>query len=148
MILNTSEGEFRAHFRHEKTEAGWRTECSVHVAPCLTASRPCGSESLGIGVAKCSPRDAFCRATGRKVAFGRAIAPLPRHVRRELWDAYFNGSKPGAVASKRKPEPPILPPVEIQLAREKQRDRETTAEHAQEGLARAEVGRWSPLGAA
>lgn len=94
MILQIDEGlTFLAHFRHVQIDGRWQTHCSVHCAPCLTQSRPCGTETKLNGVAKVSEKDSFCRATGRKIAFTKAIQTLPRSERRLLWAAYFSKNR-------------------------------------------------------
>lgn len=48
------------------------------------------------GVAVVHPNDRFCRYTGRKVAFSRALTAFPREVRNSAWQAFFSkfGSGP------------------------------------------------------
>ena len=44
------------------------------------------------GTAKCCPSDQFCRATGRKLALTRAVAELPKHVRKAIWEGYWRAT--------------------------------------------------------
>lgn len=47
------------------------------------------SFSAGRGLSSCAPGDQYCRRTGRKLAFTRAISHLPKDVRAELWAEYW-----------------------------------------------------------
>jgi len=38
----------------------------------------------------CSPKDNFCKETGRKISLTRAIAHLPKEERTQIWKDYFN----------------------------------------------------------
>src|SRR5256885_1886821 len=107
MILIDGDGtRWGAHFRHvaedvrietprkfggeqwfRKTKR-WETQCTIHVGPCKKEERVCRTPGT-TGVAKCSLKDEFKKITGRKLAFARAIEPLPRGVRRQLWENYF-----------------------------------------------------------
>ena len=45
---------------------------------------------LGYGIAMTHPNDQFCRRTGRKLSFGRALtAMLKREYRAKVWAQYF-----------------------------------------------------------
>ena len=44
------------------------------------------------GLANCSRLDQFCRATGRKLALTRAVAELPKHVRKAIWEGYWRAT--------------------------------------------------------
>lgn len=48
---------------------------------------------LGFGTANCSTSDQFCRATGRKLALTRAVADLPKHVRKAIWEGYWRATR-------------------------------------------------------
>jgi len=89
MILDTSEGIYRAHSKHERKNGQTETVCSVHQGRCASNARPCGTPDTLTGTAKLSKHDVFCRATGRKVAFTKALASLPRELRRALWQSYL-----------------------------------------------------------
>lgn len=69
------------------------TFCAVHIGPCRAKQRPCGTPAY-TGRAVCSPLDQYVKATGRKIAFTRAIEPLPRDVRERLWHHYLELSPP------------------------------------------------------
>jgi hypothetical protein len=97
MILTDHEGnKYWAHFRHvteytrvtRTAAATHRTECHVHLGPCKSNTRPCGTPGMQ-GVAYCSTRDEFDKLTGHKLAFGRALAHYPRALRRDLWRSYL-----------------------------------------------------------
>jgi hypothetical protein len=95
MILSDRKGKkFAAHFRHvQDTEEHWKTECTVHELPCSEKARPCNTDPSSTGVAKCAATDNFCRATGRIIALTRALQPLPRSLRAQLWASYFSQNK-------------------------------------------------------
>jgi len=106
MILTLDSGEkYKVHFRYEERKivkmvrmsgTEWNTYrdtiCHVHsmamtcsiIKPCVIASFP------SRGMAMQHPNDQFCRATGRKIAFGRAIKYYDRETRSKLWKAYFS----------------------------------------------------------
>lgn len=46
---------------------------------------------VGVGSTRCHERDQFCKATGRKIAFGRALRDcgLGRDERRSAWEQFF-----------------------------------------------------------
>lgn len=88
--------ELEVDFRHEEI---WRT---MEVWPDVPVDAPdhrrtsCsvswGGIQLTCGVADCSVSDQFCRATGRKLALTRAVAALPKHVRKAIWDGYWRAT--------------------------------------------------------
>lgn len=89
MILNG----LVAHFHHWPS----RTVCTLHHGACpplwdRQAFPRCSAVGVVEGVAKCSPRDQFAKATGRKLALARALRTLgvQRDVRRGVWQAYFD----------------------------------------------------------
>jgi hypothetical protein len=88
MRLQTSAGDYVAHFRHFRNGGGFSTECSIHEGKCLQPCRPCGSTAT-TGVAHCNPKDNFDRRLGRRVALTRALAALPRATRTAIWRTYF-----------------------------------------------------------
>jgi len=88
--------ELEVDFRHELI---WRTVelgPDVHVDVRDHRRTSCGVSGGGVqltcGVADCSAADQFCRATGRKLALTRAVAELPKHVRKALWDGYWRAT--------------------------------------------------------
>ena len=52
-----------------------------------------GDRYLTNGAARCSASDQFCRATGRKLALTRAVAELPKHVRKAIWEGYWRATR-------------------------------------------------------
>jgi hypothetical protein len=80
MKLQTSIGELIVKFRHENPIG---THCVLEGGSWKTS-----------GDSRCSPKDHFCRETGRKVSLAKALNPLPKTVRKEVWDAYLNRPKP------------------------------------------------------
>ena len=94
ILIDKSGRKYAAHFRHIQDEENrWATECTVHELPCSEQARPCNTEPHSTGVAKCARMDNFCKATGRKLALARALRPLPRSLRSELWANYFEHFK-------------------------------------------------------
>jgi hypothetical protein len=92
MILRAADGTvYKVHFRHlfpvVKRRVRPHTECLLHLADCrlgLVAcvvdiagkSREFGQVIATMGVARCSPRDTFNKAMGRRIALGRALKHL------------------------------------------------------------------------
>ncbi len=92
MVLKLEKETYIAHFTHVRTaDRLWEvtTLCTIHVAPCATSKRPCETLTAVTGIARCSRKDNFEKAKGRKLAFTRAISHLPRDTRRQLWVAYL-----------------------------------------------------------
>lgn len=79
------------------------THCTVHSGPCERLKPPspplCLVKGQMTGTAICGMfnPEQFVRATGRKIAFTRAVKSLPRNVRAALWTAY--NTKIGILAS-------------------------------------------------
>jgi len=67
---------------HVEDRDHWRTICVIGV----------GDYHLSSGMADCSVSDQFCRATGRKLALTRAVAELPKHVRKAIWEGYWRAT--------------------------------------------------------
>lgn len=84
--------EYKVHFRYGKYDGRRTTACTLHVAPCLTQARPCGTVPCGLGHAACSHQDEFKKVTGRKLALARAMLALKleRPVRAQLWVSYLS----------------------------------------------------------
>jgi hypothetical protein len=91
MLLTAGDTKYKAHFHYSKYDGKRETHCTLHVAPCAAAMRPCGTKPAGTGLTICSHLDEFKRATGRKIALGRAMSGLrlPRDVRMTLWADYL-----------------------------------------------------------
>ncbi len=78
--------------RDQRTETFWVTQCGFHAEPCPNKNRPAETPCEGVklvGESVCSPLDIFLRDDGRKRALARAIKDLPRELRGQLWDSYF-----------------------------------------------------------
>lgn len=43
-----------------------------------------------LGASRCHPTDNFCKSIGRKLALKNAISHMPRAIRRQVWEEYFN----------------------------------------------------------
>lgn len=80
--------EYKIKFRHNR-HGGWLPGRDTWAQAYTIAKVQAGGEEF-IGEAYCSYDDIFCYETGRKIALTRAIKPLPKSVRRGLWEAYFN----------------------------------------------------------
>lgn len=73
---------YRVTFRHDS--AAKSTECLIwHGTE--------GTDLYAVAFAFCHPKDNFARATGRKVAFAKALAmaEVPREQRRQFWQGYW-----------------------------------------------------------
>ena len=68
-------------WRHTNNGAG-----SVGITECFIRNKD-GKEILG-GTSVCSPRDNYCKQTGRKLSLARAIKMFNREVRSEIWAEY------------------------------------------------------------
>ena len=92
--------EYHVHFWHNPPR---QTVCTLHHGDCpplwnRTALPRCSKIGAVEGIARCSVRDRFVRATGRKIALARAMKAqgIPRVERRVLWAVYFgriNGAR-------------------------------------------------------
>ncbi|MBE0574142.1 hypothetical protein IH575_04540 [Candidatus Dojkabacteria bacterium] len=51
------------------------------------------------GIASCMPSDQFSYEKGRRLSLARALAPLSRDVRREIWTQYFDQKEKDRVRS-------------------------------------------------
>jgi hypothetical protein len=95
MILKLDEKTvFIAHFHHYRVGGDHKlwdggTICTIHEGPCASKERPCGTMTAVSGIARCSRKDSFVKAKGRKLSFTRAIAHMDRGTRARLWAAYF-----------------------------------------------------------
>jgi hypothetical protein len=78
--------ELNIDFRHSCISGPPVTFCTVWAQTGQVPRFRCGS-------AYCSIRDQFCRATGRKLALTRAVADLPKHVRKAIWDGYWRATR-------------------------------------------------------
>ncbi|WP_448506364.1 hypothetical protein [Immundisolibacter sp.] len=51
-------------------------------------------EVVGKGIARCSKKDNFCKAIGRKISLGRALEEgFEREGRKIFWETYLNKNK-------------------------------------------------------
>lgn len=85
-------------FRHPKPlESGIRkTYCDVGVVD----DENIISEMIGIsGVATCNVGDQFNYEKGRRLSLARALAPLPREIRKEIWEQYFKQKETDRIKS-------------------------------------------------
>lgn len=83
MLVTAGGVDYKIYFNHESAGCPSRTTyCEI-----WELSEP--PVVVADSEASCHPRDNFCRATGRKIAYIRALAVFPRHVRREFWNNYW-----------------------------------------------------------
>jgi cell wall hydrolase len=97
MILEIGDQKYAVHFAHrwdyqiEETGHGrmhWSTHCALHEGICKI--KGCAEIAHPYyGAAFCHENDQFSKRVGRKLAMSRAIKPLPRSLRQQLWAAYF-----------------------------------------------------------
>lgn len=69
----------------------WHSDGWPRYTLCTISARP-SDWLLKTGATNCSPADQFCRATGRKLALTRAVAELPKHVRKAIWEGYWRAT--------------------------------------------------------
>ncbi len=75
-------GQRRNRPRRKERHPGRFTRCTVSFA---------GAQNHLVGEARCHTLlDNFDRRTGRRLSLARALAPLPRTIREEVWMAYFD----------------------------------------------------------
>lgn len=92
MILHDGDTEYRVHLKYETLVDGSRAVIAdVHAGRCYG---PEGTSCEAItykGVAFCHPNDQFVRATGRKIALGRALRAmeLDKPTRTRIWADYL-----------------------------------------------------------
>jgi hypothetical protein len=85
-FLPPKNGTFKLSRGYTSTVAkSKRTECEI-----VTVEDNKIVEVISTGVSLCHPYDNFNKELGRKNSLTRALADLPRDVRREAWKAYFN----------------------------------------------------------
>lgn len=103
MLLDVGDKKYAVHFTHGsgsifdispevlKFEDRYVTTCRLHEGTCVV--KGCASQDHPLyGAAFCHPNDQFSKRVGRKMALARALAPLPRNLRQQIWDAYFKVS--------------------------------------------------------
>jgi len=76
--------EFTFRFRHNRPLLGLSGYTSCHVFDD-------DLQRMGYGLARCSPKDQFCKETGRKISLTQALRTLPltKAQRRQVWQSYF-----------------------------------------------------------
>lgn len=107
MLLDVGDRKYAVHFSHRRdfevdasrvdsdgdsiVVAHWTTYCQVHEGICKV--KGCAdAEHPYFGAAHCNPQDQFSKSAGRKISLGRALQPLPRSLREQIWIAYFKVS--------------------------------------------------------
>lgn len=92
MKLATPSDSYRVHFWYEADKLGRRrVRARVHHGECV--GKPC-SKLYHEGIATCSRRDFFVRSVGRKLALQKALANYAKEIRKGLWLAYWQLSRP------------------------------------------------------
>lgn len=100
MVLKTQWATYAVHFHHQPVYDDtslekWATFATIHPGRCASNERPCKTPESVTGVARCSKKDMFSRAVGRKLALKRAIDWMPRELRAQIWVEYLK--RPGNV---------------------------------------------------
>lgn len=98
MFLDTGDKQFTAHFQHFRdSRQHWLTRVKIHPGRCevkgcvgIVTAPDCFYQ----GIAKCNPCDQFSKKVGRRMALTRALEPLPRSLRAQIWEAYWKESSP------------------------------------------------------
>jgi len=96
MVLRTESGIWVAHFSHSRQSESYSkiratTSCWMHEGACQRNEKgQCLISKRWSGQAQCSVSDQFVKATGRKLAFSRAVSTLPIQTRIRLWDSFLN----------------------------------------------------------
>jgi hypothetical protein len=95
-LTTISEVVWTLHFHHVRHNNGaWVTTVRLHLGPCERHLEHgmCHRPAF-LGVARCSAKDIFCKALGRKLALQRAAHGMSRATREELWAAYWSICNP------------------------------------------------------
>jgi len=81
MEININNKKVKIEFRHSNHKI---TICNI-ITP----------EKSFVGVAEVSPKDQFCKETGRKVSLTKAlnISNFSREDRKQIWETYRNWGK-------------------------------------------------------
>lgn len=97
MLLNIGNEKFAIHFAHleykwtaatDVTVSRFCTTCAIHQGACKV--KGCAADKHPyFGSASCHPGDQFNKRIGRKLAMARALKPLPRNLRQQIWAEYF-----------------------------------------------------------
>ena len=97
MLLDIGDTKYAVHFAHRLNhtiyEDGrqvpeWATYCGIHEGPCTVKGCAMNPQPYQ-GAAYCNPGDQFSKKAGRKISLGRALKPLPRSLRQQIWEQYF-----------------------------------------------------------
>lgn len=87
MLLDVGDKQYAVHFSHYRIPV-CETGCSIHEGRCKV--KGCAELIHPYrGLAICHENDQFNKAVGRKISLGRALQPLPRELRKQIWYAYF-----------------------------------------------------------
>lgn len=106
MLVTDKDGkEYVAHIHHMPKANGrvrnheFRgvTSCRIHAGRCnAEKDKPCDVDTLSYAITRCSIRDQFEKAVGRKIVFTRALRKIffdDREQRRAMWQSYFSQVK-------------------------------------------------------
>lgn len=81
MHISTSEGVVTVGFRYGRdSKKRVVTTANVTIPGCLTPF---------VGQVTCSKQDHFEKEAGRKGALAKAMKPIDREVRAQIWEGYF-----------------------------------------------------------
>ena len=104
MKLTLSDGSvWTAHFHHQflsEEQAADKlydvvTSCCIHSGNCVhTGENDTCTRASYMGISKCSKKDVFLKAAGRRTALDRALRVngVDYELRKQLWDAYWQVS--------------------------------------------------------
>lgn len=98
MLLDIGDKKYAVHFAHRcnwhmdtvngEHTAEWAAYCGIHEGACTEKGCAMNPQPYQ-GAAYCNPCDQFSKKAGRKISLGRALKPLPRSLRQQIWEAYF-----------------------------------------------------------
>lgn len=89
--------EYNFHFRRETSKLPLSLKdvpgvaCILHLGPCASDAKPCGTEPYVIARTWVSPKDVDRPHVGNKIALSRALIAmgLDKMTRKDFWDRYY-----------------------------------------------------------
>ena len=89
LAVNLYDDKYLVRFKYTRGDPLYheRTTCTIR----KVADDPDLSELVGFGHTKLHPNDNFCKNTGRKISFARALkdADMDKEERKLFWQEYF-----------------------------------------------------------
>lgn len=83
MIVKVGETKYAVKWWHN---APFNTQCQIWELDSSTVIPRFGG-------AQCSPKDHYCKETGRKISLAKAIEDFPKKIRQVFWNTYLNRTK-------------------------------------------------------